>query len=155
MTEHLQLIARQLTHLNRMRDYLNYSAQRAQHILPITNWQTVSLEEHEIRAAFRVRFSEFQEYPGKTMRTIAIEADLVVERFGSVLAFMEKLNIIESAERWKLIRELRNAINLQHEEDADRLSQFFFETLKATPELFGYFQGLLKFCADAYGVKPE
>jgi|GEM_PF-1709277 len=38
--------------------------------------------------------------------------------------------------------------------DADKLTQFFVETFKATPELFDYFQRLLKFCADAYGVKP-
>ena len=61
MTEHLRLIARQLGHLQRMREYLAYSTQR------------VSLEQHETLAAFRVRFSEFQEHLGKTMRAVAIE----------------------------------------------------------------------------------
>ncbi len=154
MTEHLRLIAKKLSHLHRMSNYLNYSAQRAQGILPSVNWQTLSLEQHETLAAFRVRFSEFQEHLGKTMRAIAIEEEVEVDHFGSVLAFMEKLDIIESTERWKLIRELRNAINHEYEEDADKLTQFFVETLKATPELFDYFQRLLKFCADAYAVKP-
>lgn len=40
MTEHLRLIARQLAHLQRMREYLTYSTQRAQRILPVTNWRT-------------------------------------------------------------------------------------------------------------------
>lgn len=53
---------------------------------------------------------------------------------------MEKLGIIETTERWKLIRELRNAINHEYEEDVERLAQFFLETLQATPELFAYFQ---------------
>lgn len=154
MTAHLHLLAKQLTHLQQMRQYLEYSAQRLNAILPITNWQALSLEQHESLAAFRVRFSEFQEHLGKTMRAIAIEEEVNVERFGSVLAFMEKLNIIETADRWKLIRELRNAVNHEYEEDAERLAQFFWETLQATPELFDYFQRLLDFCASEYGVKP-
>ncbi len=59
MTGHLRLIARQLMHLQRMREYLAYSTQRAQRILPIKNWQALSAEQHETLAAFRVRFSEF------------------------------------------------------------------------------------------------
>lgn len=155
MTEHLHLIAKQLTHLKQMRKYLEYSAQRVQKIIPITNWQTISLEQHETLAAFRVRFSEFQEHLGKIMRAVAIEEEVSAERFGAILAFMEKLGIIETAERWKLIRELRNAINHEYEEDVVRLSDFFLETLKATPELFETYKRLLNFCADAYGIKPE
>jgi hypothetical protein len=113
------------------------------------------MEQHEVLAAFRVRFSEFQEHLGKTMRAITIEEEIEVERFGSALAFMEKLAIIETAERWKLIRELRNAVNHEYEEDAERLSQFFAEMLKATPELLATFQRLISFCADAYGINPE
>jgi hypothetical protein len=155
MTEHLRLIAKQLTHLKLMRKYLEHSKLRTQHILPITNWQALSLEQHETLAAFRVRFSEFQEHLGKTMRAVAIEEEVAVDRFGSILAFMEKLEIIKTTERWKLIRELRNAVNHEYEEDEERLSRFFLELLNATPELFECYQRLLNFCSDAYGVNPE
>lgn len=155
MTEHLRLIARQLSHLKRMCEYLEYSALRIEHILPIKNWQTLSMEQHETLAAFRIRFSEFQEHLGKIMRAITIEEEIEVERFGTVLAFMEKLGIIETAEHWKLLRELRNAVNHEYEEDAERLTQFFTEMLKVTPELLSTFQRLVSFCADAYGIKPE
>jgi hypothetical protein len=155
MTEHLRLLAKQLTHLKQMRKYLEYSEQRVQQILPITNWQDLSFEQHETLAAFRVRFSEFHEHLGRTMRAVAIEEEVEAERFGAILAFMEKLGIIETTERWKLIRELRNAINHEYEEDAERLAQFFWETLQATPELYGCFQRLLAFCADTYRVQPE
>jgi len=111
--------------------------------------------QHETLAAFRVRFSEFQEHLGKTMRAIALEEEVEVERFGSDLAFMEKLGVVETTERWKLIRELRNAVNHEYEEDAERLTQFFAKMLKATPEIFMSYQRLLNFCADAYGVRPE
>ena len=155
MTEHLRLIARQLGHLQRMREYLAYSTQRVQRILPINNWRALHLEQHETLAAFRIRFSEFQEHLGKTMRAVAIEEEVEVERFGSVLAYMEKLGVLESTERWKIIRELRNAVNHEYEEDADRLTQFFTEMVKATPELVEHYQRLLDFCAKAYGIKPE
>ncbi len=155
MTEHLRLIERQLGHLQRMREYLAYSTQRVQPILPINNWRALSLEQHETLAAFRVRFSEFQEHLGKTMRAVAIEEEIEVERFGSVLAFMEKLGVLESTERWKIIRELRNAVNHEYEEDADRLTQFFTEMVKATPELFEHHQRLLDFCVKAYAIKPK
>ena len=138
-----------------MRHYLEYSAQRVQQILPITKWQDLSLQQHESLAAFRVRFSEFQEHLGKAMRAVAIEEEVEEDRFGAILAYMEKLKIIDTAERWKLIRELRNAINHEYEEDAERLTQFFLETLKATPELFDCFERLLTLCTDAYGIKPE
>lgn len=155
MTENAQLIAKQLSHLQRMRDYLKHSVERCSHILPVTDWQTLSFEEHEMLAAFRVRFSEFQEHLGKTMRAVAIEEDIDVDRFGSVLAFMEKIRVLESAERWKLIREIRNAINHEYEEDAARLSEFFAAMIEAAPELFGNHQKLVVFCKDAYGIQPE
>lgn len=46
MTGHQHLIARKPDHLQRMRRYL---------------------EQHEMLAAYRVRFSEFQERPGTTV----------------------------------------------------------------------------------------
>ena len=155
MNEHLRLIAKQLSHLKRMREYLAHSVERCNDMFPVSNWQTLSFEQHEMLAAFRVRFSEFQEHLGKTMRAVAVEEEVEVERFGSVLAFMEKLGVLESAERWKIIREIRNAVNHEYEEDPERLTQFFTEMLKATPELFASCQKLVIFCNEAYGIKPE
>jgi len=155
MTENVRLIARQLSHPQRMHDYLMHSVNRCQQILPVSNWQTLSYEEHEMLAAFRVRFSEFQEHLGKTMRAVAIEENVDVDRFGSVLAFMEKMRILESAERWKLIREIRNAINHEYEEDALRLSAFFAAMIEAAPELFSSHAKLVVFCKDVYKIVPE
>ncbi len=155
MTQNARLIAVQLGHLQRMRDYLKHSVERCSHILPVSNWQTLSFEEHEMLAAFRVRFSEFQEHLGKTMRAVAVEEDINVDRFGSVLAFMEKMRVLESAERWKLIREIRNAINHEYEEDSERLSEFFVAMIEAAPELFRNHEKLVAFCNDAYGMQPE
>jgi len=88
------------------------------------------------------------------MRTVAIEEEVDVDQFGSVLAFMEKMNVLESAERWKIIREMRNAISHEYEEDATRLSEFFMEMPGAAPKLFLNNEKLITFCKNAYGIQP-
>lgn len=152
MTDHLQIIRTRLEHLARMREYLAYSLGQILKILPIEDWKTLSPEQHESLAAFRVRFSEFQEHLGKTMRAVAIEEEQDVERFGAVLAFMERLQVLDSTEHWKLVWELRNAVNHVYEDDTERLAGFFAQLAKETPLLFDCFSRLRKHCAGAYGI---
>lgn len=63
MTEHQRLIA---LHLERMRQYLEFSYQRTASLMPVKDWSAFTLFQNETLAAFRVRFSEFQEHLGKT-----------------------------------------------------------------------------------------
>ena len=98
-----------------------------------------------------MRFSEFQEHLGKTMRAVAMEEEQDVERFGAVLAFMERLHVLDTAEHWKLIRELRNAINHEYDDETARLAEFFALLVKETNALFEYFSRLKDFCARVYG----
>ncbi len=151
MTEHMRLIFRRLDHLQRMKEYLLWSLEQVSRFVPIDDWQAVTPEQHESLAAYRVRFSEFQEHLGKTMRAIAIEEETAVEPFGAVLAFMEKLGILDSVEHWKLIRELRNSVNHEYEEDPDRLSLSFQRLTTETPTLLGYLERLENFCKSNYG----
>ena len=87
MTERLKLIRTKLDHLARMRQYLAYSTSQVESILQLKAWDTLSPDQHESLAAFRVRFSEFQEHLGKTMRSVAMEEEQDIECFGEVLAF--------------------------------------------------------------------
>lgn len=151
MSEHLQLIAKKLDHLARMREYLEYSLERTRSFTPVRSWAALTPDQHETLAAFRVRFSEFQEQLGKAMKAVAIEEEQRTEPFTAVLLYMEKLAIIESAERWKEIRELRNAINHEYEENSQRLSQFFQDLVEATPPLFAWHDHLIDFCKETYG----
>ena len=152
MTEHLKLLQAKLAQLSRMRDYLAYSLSQICPVLAQPDWALLTDDQHESMAAFRVRFSEFQEHLGKAMRAVAIEEELDVERFGAVLAFMERLQVLDSAEHWKLIRELRNAVNPEDGVDAARLAELFDLMSRETPVLFGYFDHLLAHCASAYGL---
>lgn len=152
MTEQIRLIERQLQYLDKMRGYLQYSHNRARLIAGNPDWAALTPEQHESLAAFRVRFSEFQEHLGKVMRAVAIEEEVNAERFGSVLAFMEKIRVLDDAEHWKLIRELRNVVNHEYEEDASKLGEFFTALVGETPVVFGYLQRLVEFCRNTYGI---
>jgi hypothetical protein len=155
VTEHIRLIWKRLDHLKRMADYLAWSLGQAKRIIPIQDWGKITPEQHESLAAFRVRFSEFQEHLGKTMRAIAIEEEENPEPFGAILALMEKLGILDTAEHWKLIRELRNSVNHEYEENPVRLSEFFRLLIDETPTLLGYFERIVQYCREAYGYERK
>lgn len=151
MSEHIQLIRKKIEHLLRMRTYLDYSLAQTLPLLPIGDFQALTPEQHETMAAFRVRFSEFQEQLGKTMRSIAREEEHNTEPFSVVLLYMTKLCILDSVEQWKLIRELRNAVNHEYEENSERLSEFFQELTRAAPILNLWLDRIERFCDLTYG----
>ena len=72
------------------------------------------------------------------------------EPFSFVLLYMEKLGILDAAERWKIIRELRNAVNHEYEENEQRLSEFFLALTQAAPELYTWFDRTVAFCESSY-----
>lgn len=152
MTENIQLIRKKIEHLQRMRIYLDYSLAQTVPLLPIVDFQKLTPEQHETLAAFRVRFSEMQEQLGKTMRAIAREEEQNTEPFSVVLLYMTKLCILDSVEQWKLIRELRNAVNHEYEENSERLSEFFQELALAATTLNLWFDRIVKFCDFTYPI---
>ena len=153
MNQHTQLIWKKLENLGRLRGYLAFSLAQTLPLMPIRDWKGLTPHAHETLAAFRLRFSEFQEHLGKAMRAVAIEEEQRTEPFTAVLLYMEKLDIIDSSERWKTIRELRNAVNHEYEENTQRLSEFFVELTKSVPELFRYHDRLVEFCESNYRGK--
>ncbi len=153
MSEHIALIFKKLDHLARMREYLRYSISQAAALLPISDWQALQPNQHETLAAFRIRFSEYQEHMGKTMKAVAIEEEKPSEPFTAVLLYMEKLGCIASVDRWKDIRELRNAVNHEYEDDPATLYEFFEQMIQAAPELLAWHEQLTSFCLATYAQK--
>jgi hypothetical protein len=147
---HQQLIWNKIEHLQKMAAYLSWSLQQVNAFLPIRAWDKLTQEQHESLAAFRVRFSDFQEHIGKTMRAIAIEEEINHEPFGAVLAFMEKLGILDSSRHWKLIRELRNSVNHEYEDNPERLAEFFQQLAQEVPFLVAYANALEAFADRNY-----
>jgi len=150
VSDHIALIFKKLEHLARMREYLCYSVEQVKLLLPIHDWKALQPSQHEALAAFRVRFSEYQEHMGKTMKAIAIEEEKPFEPFTVVLLYMEKLGCIDSVERWKTIRELRNAVNHEYEDNPEVLHEFFDRLVEAAPELLTWHDRLDAFCRRTY-----
>lgn len=150
MSEHIALIWKKLDHLARMREYLRYSISQVDALLPIGDWHALQPDQHETLAAFRIRFSEYQEHMGKTMKAVAVEEEKPSEPFTAVLLCMEKLGCIDSVDRWKDIRELRNAVNHENEDDPAVLHEFFDQMIQAAPELLGWHDQLTAFCQNTY-----
>jgi len=90
MSANVQLIWKKIEHLRRMRNYLDYSLEQVLRLIPISDWQQLTPENHETLAAFRVRFSEFQEHLGKVMRALAREEEQSTEPFSFVLLYYGK-----------------------------------------------------------------
>jgi len=150
VSETIQLIRKKIEYLHRMKVYLDYSLAQTLPLMPISDWRALTPEQHETLAAFRVRFSDFQEQLGKTMRAIAREEEQNTEPFSVVLLYMTKLGILDSVEQWKLIRALRNAVNHEYEENTERLSEFFQELTQATPALYLWLGRIVVFCESTY-----
>lgn len=137
MTPHRELIAGKLRHMRRMREYLAHS-----HGNLLTNniigkpVGSLTLQESEILAAFRMRFSEFQEHLGKLLRAIAQEEEIEITGFSDVLAFAEKAEILASADDWKKARDVRNQINHEYEENERVLAPLIAEMANCVPTLF-------------------
>jgi hypothetical protein len=150
VSEHIALIWKKLDHLARMRDYLSYSISQVTALLPIADWRALQPDQHETLAAFRIRFSEYQEHMGKTMKAVAVEEEKTSEPFTAVLLYMEKLGCISSVDRWKDIRELRNAVNHDYEDDPVVLHEFCDQMIQAAPDLLAWHEQLNSFCQATY-----
>lgn len=86
------------------------------------------------------------------MRAVAIEEEQDVEPFTGVLLYMEKLKVIDSAEAWKQLRALRNAINHEYEDNPVRLAEFFQTVAESIPDLLEWDERLRLFCNKNYGL---
>lgn len=153
MSENLKLILKKLEHLSRMQADLRHSLGK----MPVPlekikdeSVDTLTPDERETLSAFTTRFATYQEHIGKTMKSVAIEEESPTSPFGSILALMEKLDILDDMERWKQIRELRNSVNHEYEEDALELHQILSAMLESAPWLFSIHQRLQHFVSANY-----
>lgn len=156
MTPQRELIAGKLRHLRRMREYLMHShGKLLTHGIIGKPVGSLTLEESEILAAFRMRFSEFQEHLGKLLRAIAQEEEIEITGFSDVLAFAEKAEILASADDWKKARDVRNQINHEYEEDERVLTPLIAEMANCVPTLLLIYDRAAVYCMDQLDVKID
>jgi hypothetical protein len=153
MIKQKEIIANKLVHLEKMRGYLAYSSGRmARAKIAGKNLQTLTDEEAEILAAFRARFSEYQEHVGKLLKSIALEEGVKVVGMSDVLAFAEKAGLIKNEQDWKEPRDVRNAINHEYLEDAKVLSVLVAEMLNLVEPLTAIQRRAEQYCLEKLGI---
>ena len=153
MSENLNILQKKLEHLLRMRADVQHSISKMAGPLATIKERDVSsltLEERETISAFTTRFATYQEHLGKSMKSVAIEEESATSPFGSVLALMEKLGILDDLEKWKIVRELRNAVNHEYEDDANELHQILNGMVESSPWLFATHENLVAFVKSNY-----
>ncbi|OGS98148.1 MAG: hypothetical protein A3F73_00900 [Gallionellales bacterium RIFCSPLOWO2_12_FULL_59_22] len=156
MTPHRELIAGKLRHMRRMREYLTHShGNLLTHGIVGKPVGSLTLQESEILAAFRMRFSEFQEHLGKLLRAIAQEEEVEITGFSDVLAFAEKAEILASADDWKKARDVRNQINHEYEENERVLAPLIAEMANCVPTLFLILDRAVVYCTIRLGVEKD
>jgi hypothetical protein len=154
MTPQRELIAGKLRHMRRMREYLAYShGKLLAHGTTGKPLSTLTPEESETLAAFRMRFSEYQEHLGKLLRAIAQEEEIEITGFSDVLAFAEKAEIVASADDWKKARDVRNQINHEYEENESILAPLIAEMANCVPALFAIHDQSIAYCTSRLGVE--
>ena len=153
MYKQKDIIAGKLRQLEKMRGYLAYSTRRMQEqAIAGKNLRQLDDADAEILAAFRARFSEYQEHLGKLLKSIALEEGAKVVGISDVLAFAEKAGLIDSEQDWKTARDIRNAINHDYEEDAQTLSVLVGEMLNLVGSLMLMYQRAESYCVHKLGI---
>ena len=154
MLKQKEIIARKLAHLEKMHGFLVYSSGRMSKAgIAKKNLQTLSDEDAEILAAFRARFSEYQEHVGKLLKSIALEEGVKVVGMSDILAFAEKAGLVESEQDWKEPRDVRNAINHEYQEDTKVLSVLVAEMLNLVEPLMAIHRRAEQYCRAKLGVR--
>lgn len=154
MTPHRELISGKLRHMSRMREYIEHShGNLLAHGIVGKPVASLTLDESEILAAFRMRFSEYQEHLGKLLRAIAQEEEIEITGFSDVLAFAEKAEIVANADDWKKARDVRNQINHEYEENERILVPLIAEMANCVPMLFAIHDKATAYCSDRLGVE--
>ena len=153
MKPHLQLIASRLAQLEKLHTYLVHATSKIEQCGMLQkNPAEYSLDDSNNLAAFRMRVSEFQEHLGKLLASIAREEEIAYSGFSDVLAFAEKAGIIASESAWKEIREIRNQINHEYEDDPDALTEIVKRMVACIPALLEWETGARNYCAAKFGL---
>lgn len=153
MSANLSILQKKLENLVRMQADVQHSISKMAGPLTTIKQGDVSvltLDEREIISAFTTRFATYQEQIGKSMKSVAIEEESATSPFGAVLALMEKLSILDNLEKWKLVRELRNSVNHEYEDDANELHQILSNMVESAPWLFAIHERLVSFVKENY-----
>jgi hypothetical protein len=119
--------------------------------IPVNTERYKSLTEQELSYIDQMsyRFGKLQDVTGRLLRVILIilGEDIENASFIDVLNRAEKLGIIEDAQEWIMLRELRNILTHEYSEDDDEIAKGInklFEISKRLCEIYENIKGYIK-----------
>ena len=108
----------------------------------------------ESLAAINERFAKLQDTLGSAMRHAGLLAGERGDTFLKVLAFYEKVGVLDSVAAWQLCRTTRNLAAHDYEIDYAGIAEHFNSLHALIPHLYGNAARFLVYCQEALGVLP-
>ncbi len=152
-----QILLHELRMCDKQAKRLVYSLKHVKKIAPFTRENIVDATEQEIETidAFILRFSRLQDILGKKIFRFLLEIsgeELVI--MIDVLNKMEKINIINDANEWMNIREIRNfAIHEYAEDDAQHVVDSLNKIINFSEELLVILNKVKQYITKELGLK--
>jgi len=133
-------------HLDRM----NFAYENISHLFTVDTKKISQLKKEEITFIdqFIYRFSKLQDALGqKLFKTVLINLDEEVTNKSSIDIFnrLEQLEIIKDYDKWKLLRDLRNELAHEYEEDEHEAAEKINLIISKKPELEKYLTDIVNY----------
>ncbi|WP_045219889.1 hypothetical protein [Desulfonatronum thioautotrophicum] len=116
--------------------------------------QRTNVELFETLSAINERFSKLQDSLGAAMRHGAILSGETTNMFLKVLAFYEKIGVIESVDSWQLCRTSRNLAAHEYGIVYSEIADHFNTLNELRPTLYSVSRRFYDFCASTLNVQP-
>ena len=108
----------------------------------------------ETLAAINERFAKLQDTLGAAMRHAYLLSGEPGDTFLKMLAFYEKMGILDALSDWQLCRATRNLAAHAYETDYSAIAEHFNTLNRLIPMLYGVAARFVDYCQTALGVSP-
>lgn len=105
-------------------------------------------------AAINERFAKLQDTLGGAMRHAMDLSSEPAETFLNVLAFYEKVGVIQSAAEWQTCRSARNLAAHSYETDYQLIAEHFNGLHAMRPQLYRIASEFLNYCQSQLSIEP-
>lgn len=107
---------------------INSASKKMSVIFPLSKEKYINLTDEEIEPIdqFLFRFAKLQDAIGQKLFKIILiflNEDIDGKPFIDILNLMEKLNLLESAKEWKELRDDRNELSHNYEDEPEEMSE--------------------------------
>ena len=129
---------------------INSASKKIQRFMPLDSKKYLNLKDDEIVYIdqFLFRFAKLQDSMGqKLFKTtlLYLNEDIEGKPFIDILNLMEKLHLLESANTWKELRENRNELAHNYENEPEHMSETINKLYKKKDILIGIYTNLKRY----------